>query len=121
MSWKSPPKKVPVRCRAVSPSECEDEAGGRKRLVRIGEICHKPNFRTSEKDDRRIYIAIAKWSQRHFSQSCFHFNFFGQNCQVHSETWLETLNGQKVIRVTQQGLHLYSLLQKSRRIKHVHS
>lgn len=41
MSWKSPPKKVPVRCRAVSPSECEDEAGGRKRLVRIGEICHK--------------------------------------------------------------------------------
>ena len=68
----------------------------------------KPNFRTSEKDYRTIHIAIVKWSQTHFSQSCFHFNFFGQNCQVHSEMWLETLNGQKVLRVTQQGLHLYT-------------
>ena len=38
----------------------------------------KPNFRTSEKDDRRIHTAIAKWSQRHFSQSCFHFNFLAK-------------------------------------------
>ena len=49
-----------------------------KDLLGLAKFVIKPDVRTSEKDDRRIHIAIAKWTQIHFSQSGFHFIFLAK-------------------------------------------